>query len=41
MLLVTSIVASSLAIIFIKLSFAVISFRRENKIGLGSGVFYM
>ena len=37
MLLVTSIVASFLAIIFIKLSFAVIGLRRENKIGLGSG----
>ena len=37
MLLVTSIIASALTIIFIKLSFAVISLRRQNKISLGSG----
>ena len=37
MLLVTSIVASVLTIIFIKLSFAVIALRRKNKVGLGSG----
>ena len=37
MVLVTSIVASVLTIIFIKLSFAVIALRRNNKIGLGSG----
>ena len=37
MLLVTSIIASVLTIIFIKLSFAVIGLRRENKIGLGTG----
>ena len=37
MLLVTSIVASLLTILFIKLSFAVITLRRKNKVGLGSG----
>lgn len=37
MLIVTSIVASVLTIIFIKLSFAVIGLRRKNKVGLGSG----
>ena len=37
MLLVTSIIASVLTIIFIRLSFAVISLRRKNKVGLGSG----
>ena len=37
MLLVTSIIASLLTIIFIKLSFAVIGLRRKNKVGLGSG----
>ena len=37
MLFVTSIVASVLTIIFIKLSFAVIALRRKNKVGLGSG----
>ena len=37
MLLVTSIIASALTIIFIKLSFAVIGLRRKNKVGLGSG----
>jgi uncharacterized membrane protein YecN with MAPEG domain len=37
MLLVTSLITSVLAIIFIKLSFAVIGLRRKNKVGLGSG----
>jgi uncharacterized membrane protein YecN with MAPEG domain len=37
MLIVTSIIASLLAIIFIKLSLAVIGLRRRNKVGLGSG----
>ena len=37
MLLVTSIIASLLTIIFVKLSFAVIGLRRKNKVGLGSG----
>ena len=37
MLLVTSIIASVLTIIFIKLSFAVIGLRRKNGVGLGSG----
>jgi len=37
MLIVTSIVASALTIIFIQLSFAVIGLRRKNKVGLGSG----
>ena len=37
MLLVTSVIAAVLTIIFIKLSFAVIALRRKNKIGLGSG----
>ena len=37
MLLVTSIIASLLTVIFIKLSFAVIGWRRKNKVGLGSG----
>ena len=37
MLLITSIVAALLTIIFIKLSFAVIGLRRKNKVGLGSG----
>jgi uncharacterized membrane protein YecN with MAPEG domain len=37
MLLVTSIIASILTIIFVKLSFAVIGLRRKNQIGLGSG----
>ena len=37
MLLITSIIASVLTIIFIKLSFAVIGLRRKNKVGLGSG----
>ncbi len=37
MLLVTSLVASVLTIIFIRLSFAVIRLRRANRVGLGSG----
>lgn len=37
MLLVTAIIASVLTYIFIKLSFAVISLRRKNKIGIGNG----
>ncbi len=37
MLLVTSVIASLLTIIFVKLSFAVIGLRRKNKVGLGSG----
>jgi len=37
MLLVTSIIASFLTMIFIRLSFAVIKLRRKNKVGLGSG----
>ena len=37
MLLVTSIIACILTIIFIKLSFAVIGLRRKNKCGLGNG----
>ena len=37
MLLVTSIIASLLTIIFVKLSLAVIGLRRKNKVGLGSG----
>ncbi len=37
MLFITSIIASILTIIFIKLSFAVIGFRRKNKVSLGSG----
>jgi hypothetical protein len=37
MLLITSIIAAVLTIIFIKLSFAVIGLRRKNKVGLGSG----
>lgn len=37
MLLVTSIIAATLTIIFVKLSFAVIGLRRKNRIGLGSG----
>ena len=37
MLLVTSIIAAVLTVIFIKLSFAVIGLRRKNKVGLGSG----
>jgi len=37
MLLITSVVASVLTIIFVKLSFAVIGLRRKNQVGLGSG----
>ena len=37
MLLMTSIVAAILTVIFVKLSFAVIGLRRKNKVGLGSG----
>lgn len=37
MLLITSIIASVLSVIFIKLSLAVIGLRRKNKVGLGSG----
>ena len=37
MLLVTSIIASVLTLIFIKLSFSVIGLRTKNKISLGSG----
>ena len=37
MLLVTSIIAAVLTIIFVKLSFAVIGLMRKNKVGLGSG----
>lgn len=37
MLLVTSIIAAVLTIIFVRLSFAVIRLRRKNKVGLGSG----
>jgi len=37
MLVVTSIIAAVLTIIFVKLSFAVIGLRRKNKVGLGSG----
>ena len=37
MLLMTSIIAAILTMIFVKLSFAVIGLRRKNKVGLGSG----
>ena len=37
MLLVTSIIASVLTIVFVRLSLAVIGLRRKNKVGLGSG----
>ena len=37
MLLITSIIAAVLTIIFIRLSFAVIGLRKKNKVGLGSG----
>ncbi len=37
MLIVTSLVASVLTVIFIRLSFAVIKLRRTNRVGLGSG----
>ena len=36
MLLVTSIVSGVLAILFVRLSFAVIALRRQNKVSLGS-----
>ena len=37
MLLVTSIIAAVLTIMFVRLSFAVIGLRRKNKVSLGSG----
>ena len=37
MLIVTSLVAAVLTSIFIKLSFKVISLRKKNRVGLGSG----
>jgi uncharacterized membrane protein YecN with MAPEG domain len=37
MLVTTAVIASILALMFIKLSFDVIGFRRENKISLGAG----
>ena len=37
MLIVTSVIASVLTIIFVRLSFAVIGLRRKNKVGLGGG----
>lgn len=37
MLLMTSIIAAILTIIFVKLSFTVIGLRRKNKVGLGNG----
>ena len=37
MLFITSIIASVLTVIFVRLSFAVIRLRRKNKVGLGSG----
>ena len=37
MLLITSIIAALLSLILIKLSFAVINLRRENKVSLGGG----
>lgn len=37
MLLITSMIAAVLTIIFIRLSFAVISLRRKNRVGLGTG----
>ena len=37
MLIVTSLVASVLTLIFIRLSFAVIKLRRANRVGLGNG----
>lgn len=37
MLIVTSIVASLLTIVFVRLSFAVIGLRKKNKVALGSG----
>jgi uncharacterized membrane protein YecN with MAPEG domain len=37
MLIVTSVVASVLTIVFVKLSFAVIGLRKKNQVSLGSG----
>jgi len=37
MLITTAVFASILALMFIKLSFAVIGFRRKNKVSLGAG----
>ncbi len=37
MLIITSILASVLTLLFVKLSFAVIGLRRKNKVALGSG----
>ncbi len=37
MLIVTSIAASLLTIVFVRLSFAVIGLRKKNKVALGSG----
>ena len=37
MLFITSIIASVLTVIFVRLSFAVIRLRRKNKVGLGNG----
>ena len=37
MLIITSVIASALTIIFVRLSLAVIGLRRKNKVGLGSG----
>lgn len=37
MLLITSVISSILAIIFIRLSFEVIGLRRKNKVALGTG----
>lgn len=37
MLVITSIIASVLTIMFVRLSFAVIGLRKTNKVGLGSG----
>ena len=37
MLFITSVIASVLTIIFVRLSFAVIRLRRKNKVGLGNG----
>ena len=37
MLLITSVIAAALTLIFIKLSFNVIGLRRKNKVSLGSG----
>lgn len=37
MLLITSLIASALTLLFVKLSMAVIKLRGKNKVGLGSG----